>query len=158
MAISEPPETVDLADFLANLKQDMLDEFELETSAPLRIRLRPHAMRRALRNIIENAVRYGGDVAVRYSQEHDRVVIEVRDHGPGIPSAQLESVFEPFYRVETSRSRITGGTGLGLSIARSILRSHGGDITLLNHPNGGLLVKLDLPLSQRFTHQERTGL
>jgi len=158
MAISEPPETVDLADFLANLKQDMLDEFELETCAPLRIRLRPHAMRRALRNIIENAVRYGGDVAVRYSQEHDRVVIEVRDHGPGIPSAQLESVFEPFYRVETSRSRITGGTGLGLSIARSILRSHGGDITLLNHHNGGLLVKLDLPLSQRFTHQERTGL
>lgn len=96
----EPPETVDLADFLADLKRDMLDEFELETSAPLRIRLRPHAMRRALRNIIENAVRWG--VAVRYSQEHDRVVIEVRHHGPGIPSTQLESVFEPFYRVETS--------------------------------------------------------
>jgi signal transduction histidine kinase len=90
-------------------------------------------------------VRYGDDVEVTYSRESDKALIWVRDHGPGIPDTQLEEVFEPFYRVEASRSRETGGTGLGLSIARTILRSHGGDITLQNHPDGGLLVRLDFP-------------
>lgn len=156
LAISEPPETVELGVFLADLKRDMLDGFHLDTDAPLQIRLRPQSMRRALRNIIENAIRYGDGAEVTYAREYDRAVIRVRDHGPGIPDTQLEEVFEPFYRVETSRSRETGGTGLGLSIARTILRSHGGDITLQNHPDGGLLVQLDLPFSQRFNQQERT--
>ncbi|SFN98846.1 hypothetical protein SAMN04487859_112139 [Roseovarius lutimaris] len=156
MAISEPPETVELGEFLTQLRRDMLDEFQLETDAPLKIRLRPQSMRRALRNIIENAVRYGGGAEVSFAQEYDRVLIEVRDHGPGIPDAQLEEVFEPFFRIETSRSRETGGTGLGLSIARTILRSHGGDITLQNHPDGGLVVQLDLPFTQSFNQQERT--
>lgn len=157
MAISEPPETVELGDFLTRLKRDMLDAFQYEAGAPLQIRLRPHSMRRALRNIIENAVRYGSDARVSYTREHDRVLIWVRDHGPGIPEAELDEVFEPFYRVETSRSRETGGTGLGLSIARSILRSYGGDVTLQNHPEGGLLVQLELPLSQNSDSQDRTG-
>ena len=113
-------------------------------------------MRRALRNIIENAVRYGEGVEVTYTRQYDKALIWVRDHGPGIPDTQLEEVFEPFFRVETSRSRETGGTGLGLSIARTILRSHGGDITLRNHPDGGLLVRLDLPFSQSSNQQERT--
>ena len=156
MAISEPPETVELGKFLTELKQDMLNAFQLEADAPLEIRLRPQSMRRALRNIIENAVRYGEGVEVTYTRQYDRALIWVRDHGPGIPDTQLEEVFEPFYRVETSRSRETGGTGLGLSIARTILRSHGGDITLRNHPDGGLLVRLDLPFSQSFNYQERT--
>lgn len=148
MAVSEPPEKVEFSEFLTDLKRDMLDAFTLETDKPLQIRLRPNSMRRALRNIIENAMRYGEDVEVTYSPDYDRALIWVRDHGPGIPDTQLEEVFEPFYRVETSRSRETGGTGLGLSIARAILRSHGGDITLQNHPGGGLLVRLDLPFSQ----------
>ena len=156
MAISEPPETVELGKFLTELKQDMLNAFQLEADAPLQIRLRPQSMRRALRNIIENAVRYGEGVEVTYTRQYDKALIWVRDHGPGIPDTQLEEVFEPFYRVETSRSRETGGTGLGLSIARTILRSHGGDITLRNHPDGGLLVRLDLPFSQSFNYQERT--
>nr|MDA3858755.1 ATP-binding protein [Roseovarius sp.] len=138
-------------------KRDMLDAFQLEPDAPLRIRLRPQAMRRALRNIIENAVRYGGGAEVSYAREYDRALIRVRDHGPGIPDAELDEVFEPFYRVETSRSRETGGAGLGLSIARSILRAQGGDITLQNHPEGGLLVQLDLPFSQGSHRQDRTG-
>ncbi|WP_104017607.1 ATP-binding protein [Roseovarius nitratireducens] len=156
MAINEPPETVELGKFLTELKQDMLNAFRLEAGAPLQIRLRPQSMRRALRNIIENAVRYGEGVEVTYSRQYDRALIWVRDHGPGIPDTQLEEVFEPFYRVETSRSRETGGTGLGLSIARTILRSHGGNITLRNHPDGGLLVRLDLPFSQSLNYQERT--
>lgn len=156
MAISEPPETIELGEFLTELKRDMLNAFRLETDTPLQMRLRPQSMRRALRNVIENAVRYGDDVAVTYSREYDRASIWVRDHGPGIPETQIEEVFEPFFRVETSRSRETGGTGLGLSIARTILRSHGGDITLQNHPNGGLLVRLDLPFSQSSNQQART--
>ncbi|MDZ7711365.1 MAG: ATP-binding protein [Roseovarius sp.] len=155
MAISETPETVELGEFLADLRRDMLDAFQLETGAPLRIRLRPHSVRRALRNVIENATRYGGSAEVSYSGDNDHALIEVRDHGTGIPDAQLEEVFEPFFRVETSRSRETGGTGLGLSIARSILRSHGGDITLENHPDGGLVARLSLPLTQGFNQQER---
>jgi len=145
MAISEPPETIELGQFLTELKRDMLNAFRLETDTPFEIKLRPQSMRRALRNVIENAVRYGDDVEVTYSRESDKALIWVRDHGPGIPDTQLEEVFEPFYRVEASRSRETGGTGLGLSIARTILRSHGGDITLQNHPDGGLLVRLDFP-------------
>jgi signal transduction histidine kinase len=145
MAISESPETVELGQFLTELKRDMLNAFRLETDTPFEIKLRPQSMRRALRNVIENAVRYGDDVEVTYSRESDKALIWVRDHGPGIPDTQLEEVFEPFYRVEASRSRETGGTGLGLSIARTILRSHGGDITLQNHPDGGLLVRLDFP-------------
>jgi len=156
MAISESPETVELGKFLTELKRDMVDAFQLETGAPLQIRLRPQSMRRALRNIVDNAVRYGEGVEVTYTREYDRASIWVRDHGPGIPDTQLEEVFEPFFRVETSRSRETGGTGLGLSIARTILRSHGGDITLRNHPDGGLLVRLDLPFSQSSNQQERT--
>jgi len=156
MAISESPETVELGKFLTELKRDMVDAFQLETDAPLQIRLRSQSMRRALRNIVDNAVRYGDDVEVTYTREYDRALILVRDHGPGIPDTQLEEVFEPFFRVETSRSRETGGTGLGLSIARTILRSHGGDITLRNHPDGGLLVRLDLPFSQSSNQQERT--
>ena len=156
MAISEPLGTIELGGFLTELKRDMLNAFQLETNTPLQMRLRPQSMRRALRNVIENAVRYGDDVEVTYSREYDRALIWVRDHGPGIPDTQLEEVFEPFFRVETSRSRETGGTGLGLSIARTILRSHGGDITLQNHPDGGLLVRLDLPFSQSSNQQERT--
>lgn len=156
LAITEPPETIELGEFLANLNRDMLDAFRLQTDTPLQIRLRPHSMRRALRNVIENAVRYGEDVEVTYTRENERAVIWVRDHGPGIPDTQLEEVLEPFFRVEASRSRETGGTGLGLSIARTILRSHGGDITLQNHPDGGLLVRLDLPFSQGSNQQERT--
>ncbi|HEX7328135.1 MAG TPA: ATP-binding protein, partial [Casimicrobiaceae bacterium] len=73
--------------------------------------------------------------------------IEVRDRGPGIPEDQLEAVFEPFFRLEGSRSRASGGAGLGLSIARNIARWHGGDIVLRDAPNAGLVAELILPRS-----------
>ena len=111
-------------------------------------------MRRALRNVIENAIRYGGKAEVTYKRDNERAVIEIRDYGIGIPNELLEDVFEPFFRVEASRSRETGGTGLGLSISRAILRSHGGDATIQNHPGGGILASLSLPLSQNFEDQE----
>jgi len=72
----------------------------------------------------------------------------VEDAGPGIPAVDLEKVFDPFTRLETSRSRETGGIGLGLPIARAILRAHGGDVTLSNRPEGGLQADISLPLAQ----------
>jgi signal transduction histidine kinase len=106
---------------------------------------RPVSLKRAVRNLIENAVAYGkrARVTVNGSQDHVRMVID--DDGPGIPPEELERVFAPFVRLEGSRSRETGGIGLGMAIARSIVRGHGGDITLENRPEGGLRATVRLP-------------
>ena len=96
----------------------------------MNLRLRPQSVRRALRNLIDNAERYGGMVDASYGRENDHAFIRITDNGSGIPNADLEQVFEPYFRLEKSRSRETGGTGLGLSIARTIIRAHGGDISL----------------------------
>jgi signal transduction histidine kinase len=94
-------------------------------------RCRPDSLRRAVRNLIENAVRYGGDAQVSVVYTDVSVDIVVEDHGPGIPEAMREKVFAPFVRLETSRNRATGGIGLGLSIARAAVRQHGGDIAFV---------------------------
>lgn len=106
---------------------------------------RPVAVRRALRNVIDNALTYGETAEITLSDGTDQVVIEIADHGPGIAEAQMDTVFDAFVRLETSRSRETGGVGLGLSIARSVIRGHGGDITLRNRAEGGLVVRMILP-------------
>lgn len=106
---------------------------------------RPVSMKRALRNLIENAVNYGGQAQIRFYRRADlALVIAIEDAGPGIPEELLKKVFEPFFRLEASRNRGTGGTGLGLAIARNIIRSHGGDIELTNRAQG-LLVEVVLP-------------
>jgi signal transduction histidine kinase len=106
----------------------------------------PQALRRCLNNLIENALRYGGRADVSIEDDDATLRIAVRDQGPGIPADQLERVFEPFFRLEGSRSRESGGVGLGLSIARNIARWHGGDVTLSNAPGGkGLIAELVLP-------------
>ena len=107
--------------------------------------LRPVAMKRALANLVGNALAYGGAARVTLAREEGGVVLAVEDDGPGIPEAQLEQVFEPFRRLEESRNRETGGTGLGLTIARSIIRAHGGDVRLANRAGGGLRAELHLP-------------
>ncbi len=106
---------------------------------------RPLALGRAVRNILENAVAYGGHTAVTVTDRIDRAEIAVADCGPGIPEAEQQRVFEPFTRLDPARSAEHPGTGLGLSIARNILRAHGGDIALRNREGGGLLVLLWLP-------------
>jgi signal transduction histidine kinase len=107
------------------------------------VRARPLALKRALTNLISNAVMYGGGARVRLvppvsaGAAGAMLTIEVEDDGPGIPPGELEQVFEPFHRGEPSRNRETGGVGLGLPIARNILRAHGGDVVLANRPPGG---------------------
>lgn len=104
------------------------------------------ALRRCLENLVENAIAYGGNAEIEIDDADERLRIAVRDHGPGIPEAELERVFEPYFRLEASRNRRSGGTGLGLSIARNIARRHGGDIVLRNAPGGGgLIAALELP-------------
>jgi len=103
-------------------------------------------VRRALRNLLENALRYGKRARVSVGAEKQSAVVRIDDDGPGIPAAEIDRVFEPFARLETSRSARTGGYGLGLSIARWIARGHGGDVVLTNRAGGGLRATLTLPL------------
>jgi signal transduction histidine kinase len=102
-------------------------------------------LKRCLSNLIDNAVLYGNRVTVKVEDTPQCLTLRFLDEGPGIPEAELEKVFEPFYRLEQSRSRETGGTGLGLTIARNIAQVHGGDIALRNRPEHGLEAILTLP-------------
>jgi signal transduction histidine kinase len=118
-----------------------------EASRPLLAR--PQALRRCLANLLDNAVRYGkstdGNVRITVEDSAETLNLHIDDTGPGIPDADLEQMFEPFRRGESSRNRATGGTGLGLAIARNLARAHGGDVTLINRPEGGLRATLTLP-------------
>jgi signal transduction histidine kinase len=109
------------------------------------MRLRPSLIRRAIRNLIENAVKYGGGAEVRVVPGATSVLIEVADRGPGIPEGRLADVFDAFTRLETSRNRETGGIGLGLALARTIVREAGGDVRLANRAGGGLCATIELP-------------
>ena len=143
----ETPLDVDLAALLADLVGDVGgDRATLAPSPPLPVTIRPQALKRALRNLIDNAVRYGGAAQVVLAQEPGIATITIADKGPGLPDDQLEAVFEPFVRLEGSRSRDTGGVGLGLAIARTIIQAHGGTVTLRNAAKGGLEAVVHLPV------------
>lgn len=106
---------------------------------------RPQALKRCLGNLLDNALKYGKSALLVVDGAPERLIIRVRDRGPGIPESELERVFEPFYRLAGSRSRDTGGTGLGLSIARKIAQLHGGSLNLRNLAQSGLEAVLSLP-------------
>jgi signal transduction histidine kinase len=151
---TEPVSSLDLAELLRTILDeagdahpDVLDKLRYDGPAHLTVRARSLALKRALVNLVANAVIYGGSAAVRLSQGADRMVmVEVEDDGPGIPSAELDRVFEPFHRGEPSRNRETGGVGLGLPIARNIMRAHGGDVVIANRPAGGVKATVTLPI------------
>jgi signal transduction histidine kinase len=108
------------------------------------LRGKPQALKRCLTNLVANAVKFGTRAKIIVEDEA-ALIIRVQDEGPGIPPEELERVFEPFYRVESSRNRDTGGTGLGLSIARDVAQAHGGSLVARNLPGGGLEALLVLP-------------
>ncbi|HXE16521.1 MAG TPA: ATP-binding protein [Stellaceae bacterium] len=107
--------------------------------------LRPDAVHRCLANLIGNAQRYGGRIWLTVTPLTDSVTVLVDDDGPGIPAAERENVFRPFFRLDSARSPATEGVGLGLTIARDVARGHGGDLRLEESPRGGLRVRLTLP-------------
>ena len=107
----------------------------------------PLALKRLFVNLVDNALKFGSSARARVTTEGDLAVIEVEDDGPGVPESEIERIFEPFHRVEVSRSRATGGIGLGLSVVRAVARGHGGDVVLSNRPAGGLSARVTLPLA-----------
>lgn len=121
------------------------------------ISCRPTALRRAISNLVDNAVKYGGSAAVTLSPETGRVVITVDDEGPGIAPSERAEVFEPFYRIESSRDPDTGGVELGLSVTRSIIWEHGGEISLASRKGGGLSVRLELPSDAGLISSDQEG-
>ena len=148
-AANESSTPTDVAALISRIVSDETEAGHAATyTGPqsLELVIRPLGLKRALTNIIENAVKYGGraDVALVLGEENIEVLID--DAGPGIPDTDKEKVFTPFFRLEGSRSRDTGGTGLGMTIARNAIRSMGGDIELLYRDEGGLRARVTLPV------------
>jgi two-component system osmolarity sensor histidine kinase EnvZ len=140
---------VDLADLLEELAERARESgAEVLVRCPnLRIVVPPAALRRVLANLLANAQRYAGDRAVELRAEpgDGACRIGVLDQGPGIPEDQLEAVFRPFHRVESSRNPATGGTGLGLAIVRQLAQANGWRVWLENRPEGGLAAWVSVP-------------
>ena len=147
------PETrrrTDLTALLTSIVDDMADAgmpVTMEPADPVVLECQPNGLRRAVTNLLDNAIKYGQRAGLTLQTTADRVRIVIDDDGPGIPEADLLNVFEPYFRLEQSRSRDTGGTGLGLAIAQTIAAAHDGRIVLANRPGGGLRATVDLPRS-----------
>jgi signal transduction histidine kinase len=147
----EKSEPTDLGRLLNTIAADAAEASQPVVATalePLTLRIRARAIKRALVNIVDNAVRYGGGAAVSLTREGEDAAIRIVDHGPGVPEAEREAVLRPFYRCESSRSRETGGIGLGLSIASDTVSAHGGRMVLSETPGGGLTVEVRLPIGR----------
>ncbi len=148
-ALETKPERFDIAALVQTLVDDRSDlgaALLYDGPTSLIIEGRPGALKRALANLVDNALAYGVRAEVRLGTDGHSLTVVVADEGPGIPESELGRVFAPFYRLEISRSRRTGGTGLGLAVARDIARAHGGDVVLANRAGKGLAATLTLPL------------
>ncbi|MFA6264409.1 MAG: ATP-binding protein [Pseudolabrys sp.] len=138
----------DIAALVQSIVDDMADAgmpVKLQSADPIVYDCRPDAFKRAIRNLLDNAVKYGKAASLAIQMTPKAIEIIIDDEGPGIPEQELSRVFDPFYRLEESRSRDTGGVGLGLAIAQSIVQAHRGDLILSNRPAGGLRAQISLP-------------
>jgi two-component system osmolarity sensor histidine kinase EnvZ len=139
----------DIGELLTEVKTQAHGAKEISidvTGAPLVVPLKRHAFKRAVANLVNNAARFADHVSVSAGRLDGSLVVEVDDDGPGIPEAEREEVFRPFYRLDDARNQDSGSTGLGLAIARDIARLHGGDITLSQSRLGGLKAVLKVPV------------
>jgi signal transduction histidine kinase len=155
----EDARRLDLGELVASVCDDAVDanqDVKFESAPRCEIFGRPLALRRAIANVVDNAIKYAGGARVRVAARGTEFVVEIDDDGPGIPEHEQERVFAPFYRIETSRSRETGGTGLGLAVARSILHAHGGDIRLAAREGGGLRVTIFVPAGPQHDPERRS--
>jgi signal transduction histidine kinase len=140
---------LDMESLLASMVEDMTDaglgEVTLGNVDCVEVRVKPDAAPLPP-NLIDNALRYGGQARLDCRQQDDQIVISVTDAGPGIPAALLEQMFEPFVRGDSSRSRRTGGTGIGLTIARAQASTFGASLSLANAAQGGLIATIAIPI------------
>lgn len=146
---SEPEQRVDLPaliDSLAEEFEDLGADLTIEDADRLAVPMRPTLLKRAFRNLIENALKYGERARLRVFADGGHAVAEIDDDGPGIPEQDVDRMFEAFTRLETSRSRDSGGAGLGLALAAAIVDAHAGTLTLTNRAEGGLRATVRLPL------------
>jgi signal transduction histidine kinase len=141
----------DLAALIESIADDLADAglpVSMDAAQPIIYACDPATLKRALTNLIDNAVKYGGRAELAIHETPQTIEIMIDDAGPGIPEEELTHVFEPLYRLESSRSRETGGMGLGLAIALSIIRAHGGQLTLSNRAEGGLRALICFPRTE----------
>ena len=151
--MSERPVPLDIVTFV----QSCVDDFA-ETGNPvsmpglasaslpsIAVRARPLCLKRCIENLLHNAVSYGKNAEVTITFSENEVFIDICDNGPGVPEALIKQIFEPYFRLESSRNRESGGTGLGLSIARNMAILNNGTLSLDNRPQGGLLARIALP-------------
>ncbi len=143
---SEATDVSALIETVADEFSDMGDQVSFSRQNRLTANIRATLIRRALRNLVGNAVKYGNSAEISLDSSNNLLKIHVDDDGPGIPEDQISSMFEPFARAEKSRNRATGGSGLGLTLARAIARDQGGDIVLENREEGGLRATLSLTM------------
>lgn len=146
---TEKPEPCDLGTLLGDVVRQACRNghaVDLAIKGDLRLPLRPNAMLRSFTNLLDNAMRFAYRVAVRARRRGNIIEVTIDDDGPSIPVEQREEVFKPFFRLESSRNPATGGVGLGMTIARDVVRGHGGDIVLDDSPQGGLRVRVSLPV------------
>ena len=158
-------EPVDLGELLTEVVRDANYEaaakrgsVRLVTGEPVEVSASRELVRSAIENVLRNAIRYspeGAVVDVDLQRFERGGRISIRDHGPGVPPADLSRIFEPFYRVAESRDRDSGGEGIGLAITAQVLRAHGGSARAANRPDGGLEVALELPWRPPSTDETR---
>jgi signal transduction histidine kinase len=148
-ATTELRRPTDIAALVQSVVDDMADAglpVAMDPAQSVVVECRPDALKRAIRNLIDNAVKHGQSAQVAVNPAPESIVITIDDQGPGIPEHELERVLQPFYRIDASRNPETGGIGLGLAIALSIIQAHGGELTLVNRKAGGLRASVTLPL------------
>jgi signal transduction histidine kinase len=134
-----------LVESVVDNQTDVGNDVTLQEGEPIVLSGDATALRRMVVNLVDNALKYGARARLRLKRQGQECLLEIDDDGPGIPESQQERVFQPFYRIETSRNRNTGGIGLGLSTVRTIVLDHGGNISLHNRPEGGLRVSVVIP-------------
>ena len=144
----EATREVDLQSLLQSLSDDYQDQghkVELKAADKVIYSCRPALLRRAIQNLVDNALHYAGDAEMTLESEGEWLKIAILDNGPGIAEEWLEQVFKPFVRLDPARNMEAGNVGLGLSIARTLIHQHGGELTLSNRPQGGLCATIALP-------------
>ena len=147
-ATTELKRPTDIAALVQSIVDDMADAgmpVKMQPAESIVYECRPDALKRAIRNLLDNAVKYGTAASVTIQTTPETIEINIDDEGPGIPEQELSRVFDPFYRLEQSRSLETGGAGLGLAIAQSIVQAHRGEIVLSNRLTTGVRARIALP-------------